>query len=89
MYQPTTAASAQRRADRQRLGAEPGGQVGAAQAVVDTGGDLGQQLVSGPVAETVVDRLEPVQIEEKHDQRAGVRVVEGPLQPFQEQRSVG
>jgi hypothetical protein len=45
--------------------------VARAQRGPQTGGDLEQELVSGVVAEAVVDRLEAVEVEEQNGDRRG------------------
>ena len=51
--------------DQELVTAEAGRHVGAAQAVVDARGDVAEDPVAEPVAQSVVDRLEVVEVEEE------------------------
>ena len=58
---------------RELVAAEPGGGVAGPYATAQPPRDQREQLVPGVVAEAVVDRLEPVQVDEEHAGRVGRR----------------
>ena len=59
--------------DGDLLAAPAGDDVGGAQALGEAAHDLDQDLVADPVAEPVVDRLEPVEVDEEQPRRHGRR----------------
>ena len=73
------------------VAAEAGGGVRAPQAVRDPARHLDQHLVPGQVAETVVDRLEAVEVEEQHGDVGALAVGahERLLEPVEEEGAVG
>jgi hypothetical protein len=73
------------------VAAEPRHGVRRADARRQARGDGAQELVAGGVADAVVDRLEPVEVDEAHAQigLATGRHVERVLQAVQEERAVG
>ena len=77
--------------DRELVPAEARDRVSRAQRLLDPGGDGGEELVAGGVAEAVVDELELVEVEEEHRDRGlapgGHR--EGVLEPIEEEVAVG
>ena len=75
---------------RELVAAEPGRGVAGPDAAADPVGHRGQQLVAGLVAEAVVDRLEPVQVDEEHAGRLGRLAPrrQHPVEDLQEQAAV-
>ena len=59
------------------VAADPGGDVGRAQALAERGGDAGEQLVAGGVAVEVVDGLEAVEVD--HRERGALAVARAAL----------
>ena len=77
--------------DRELVAAEPGHGVAGSDGFDEAPCDLVQEHVAGRVAETVVDGLETVEVQEQHDGAGGGAGVamQGVLDAVDEQRTVG
>ena len=75
--------------DRELVTAEPGDRVTRAQRLLQPSRHRDEQVVADGVAEAVVDELEAVEIEQKHDRPVRDRTTsERVLDPVGEQRAV-
>ena len=77
--------------DRELVAAQPADGVAGADGGPEPRGHLAEQLVTGRVAERVVDLLEPVQVAEQHAEVRSVRptAARAAFEPVEEQRPVG
>jgi hypothetical protein len=77
--------------DRELVSAQTGGRVGGPQTFMQSLGHRHQQLITGCVAQAVVDRLEVVEVEEQNGKRITSAILSRKcvLHPVREEGPVG